>query len=228
MLAESLKMQSNSLFPVCYFASGVSNSTCVDPNQFLRERQLLLRTMSTLDSAQTLIYFSTCSVYDSQLRSTSMYIKHKLALEGLVSRRKSYLIFRLPQVVGLTSNTFTLVNYFKKCMLENKLINIQKYAVRNIIDVYDVSEIANSIVDNPIYHNSIVNIANTFSIGVVALVEMLEKILNVQARCKLLESGSAYTIDTEISDKIALDLKIDFTDDYVRKVLSKYYSEDFS
>ena len=109
LLASAVAKLPDSLVPTCYFASGVSNSACCDLKEFDRERQLLLRSCKDLKSNITLAYFSTCSIYDTPV--DSMYVAHKCEMEHIVAQRGNYIVFRLPQVVGLSNNRATLTNY---------------------------------------------------------------------------------------------------------------------
>ena len=92
---------------VILFASGVSNSkeTCLI--EYEREKDLL---KSSLSSSNRLIYFSTCSVTDPNLKN-SLYVSHKLSLEKLVLAGKNNIVIRLPQVVGISKNPYTLTNF---------------------------------------------------------------------------------------------------------------------
>ena len=54
------------------FASGVSDSTNMDESAFKREEQLL-NEITTLYKEKIIIYFSTCSIYDTQKKVPPMY-----------------------------------------------------------------------------------------------------------------------------------------------------------
>jgi nucleoside-diphosphate-sugar epimerase len=92
---------------VLIFASGVSNSSNIDPKEFIREKTLL---KSFLTERKKIVYFSTCSIEDPSLEN-SPYILHKLEMEELVKGVNDYLIFRLPQLAGKTDNPNTLLNF---------------------------------------------------------------------------------------------------------------------
>ena len=81
---------------VVIFASGVSNSSETRQEAFEREKALLSHWAR---GGHRLVYFSTCSVADpSQIRKP--YVRHKLEMESIVEGTGSYVIFRLPQIVG--------------------------------------------------------------------------------------------------------------------------------
>lgn len=222
LLATAVSKLPDSSLPTCYFASGVSNSSCCNAKEFDREERLLRQISQDLDSNTTLFYFSTCSIYDTQ--ANSMYVAHKLRMENLVAQRGNFTIFRLPQVVGFSRNKFTLTNYIRDCILENKLMHIQKYAVRNIIDVDDVAKLVFAINNSGMHQNAVVNIANPIGTRVVDLVAMLERVLCRQALCEYSDSGSTYLIGTAVVEQFALANRIDFGSHYVENVLLKYYS----
>ncbi len=67
---------------VVFFASGVSNSLETDKSAFLREENLIRKTIKE-NPNKIFIYFSTCSIYDSS-KNGSSYVNHKLKMERLV------------------------------------------------------------------------------------------------------------------------------------------------
>lgn len=88
-----------------FFANGVSNSSCADSDQFLRERELLGRQDKTL-----------CCFYFSSIcadRKTTPYYRHKVEMESEVKRQfKNYNIIRLGNISwGTNPNTF--LNYIR-------------------------------------------------------------------------------------------------------------------
>ena len=127
-------------------------------------------------SVSAFVYFSTCSVYDAKLNA-SMYIRHKSEMEELVTSHPNYLIFRLPQVVGVTQNPYTLVNYLYYKILYGEKFTLMQRAMRNIIDVDDVTAIVKYYIKNSSIRNEIINVANTNFISVKEVVAIFEKLL---------------------------------------------------
>lgn len=209
---------------VCVFASGVSNSTCEDIGDFGREDALLRSVMNGHAKGRSLIYLSTCSVYDLSQRNSSMYIRHKMAMESIVRKHPSFYIFRLPQVVGYTENLNTLTNFLKNAILDEKAIFIHKLATRNIIDVRDVVTIARMIVNSGEHLNQIINIANPQSDSVIDIVKMMERVLGKMAIYELVEAGCSYSIDTTAIEGIVERCSIAFDSSYTSRTLAKYYS----
>ena len=117
---------------VIIFASGVSNSGCVDVEQFKRELNLVSKYKT---SKNLFVYFSTSSIEDPFLKG-SLYIKHKLEIEFYIKANfQRYLIVRLPNVVGKTKNPNTLINFVYNCVQCEDKIEIQLKASRYLIDV---------------------------------------------------------------------------------------------
>lgn len=98
------------------FASGVSNSQECDSAAFIRERVLLEKVLQK--ERKKVVYFSTCSLYDPELKN-SPYVKHKREMEALVRQTSRHTIFRLPQVVGKILNARAESSFFYKYLLAN-------------------------------------------------------------------------------------------------------------
>lgn len=208
----------------CIFASGVSNSTCTEDAEFERERMLLRSVMSGCAQGRTLVYFSTCSVYDVLQNQTSKYIRHKLFMEDVVREHPSFYIFRVPQVVGFTSNPYTLTNYFRDSIFDGRDILIQKFATRNIIDVSDVRKIVIGIINSETFLNQTLNIANSMTHSVIDILRGMEIVLGRKAVYSLVEIGYSYCIDSSIAEDYAKFCDVNFDSGYLLKTLRKYYS----
>jgi nucleoside-diphosphate-sugar epimerase len=205
------------------FASGVSNSNEVDPAAFDRESKML---EVYLGESNKLVYFSTCSVLDPELKN-SKYVSHKLQMESLIEQKsKNYLILRLPQVVGFTKNSNTLTNFIYESMVKDKSINIWKYATRNLIDLDDVVSAVNYILENKFFENSVINLASPFLTSPIEIVKIFEKILNKNSQLNIEEKGGSYLIDISSVSQIYKDLNLVFNDQYLEKILYKYYGKN--
>ncbi|MDW5290750.1 NAD-dependent epimerase/dehydratase family protein [Formosa sp. PL04] len=205
------------------FASGVSNSTTNDVKAFDREKQLLLKTIEQHPD-KTFIYFSTCSVYDLSIIDNA-YVKHKLAMETLVkSKCKDFIIFRVSNVVGHTSNPNTLINFFVYAIKAGHNIKVWEFAQRNIIDVDDVKFIVDSKINSG-FKNCIVNVAVRQSEDVTDILEQVEQFLGrtsvkviVPKGCKLDINITAIKHElTEIESKKGEGLQ------YIYRILETYY-----
>lgn len=209
---------------VTIFASGVSNSSETNIDAFARESDCL--TQAIAKSSGIFVYFSTCSIGDHE-RQNSPYVQHKIGMEKLVAQLPQYFIFRLPQVVGHTSNPHTLTNYIHAQILSGGLFHVWKRAWRNIIDVDDIAAIAEYMIREPhlAYINHAINIASPSSISILELVKTFERLMNKKANYILIERGDHYNIDVERALMVANRLGIEFGADYVEKVIEKYYGK---
>ena len=94
----------------CVYASGVSNSNSSDCYEFKREQDQLVYFLSKYRNLRRFYFISTCSLYDSE-RNASPYVKHKLNMENLVISNTNGVVIRLPQVVGRSTNPYTITNF---------------------------------------------------------------------------------------------------------------------
>jgi nucleoside-diphosphate-sugar epimerase len=221
LIANELKknIESKNKNKVIYIASGVSNSSEVDADKFLREENLI---KSTFNSKSKIIYFSTCSIYDEESLD-SPYVRHKIKMENLIASRGDFFIFRVPQVVGFSINKSTLVNY-----LANKIKNREEFilwscALRNLIDVHDLAQMVNFCVGNNLGFNKISNLSNKNFYTVDEIVKELESIIGIKAQYSVLENNQNFTFCTKFSESISDKLKITFDNFYLKNILNKYY-----
>lgn len=216
MMAQAFSSLANDE-SVMVFASGVSNSKETNPAAFQRELDLL----SSCDKNTKLIYFSTCSVYDTSLQD-SMYVKHKLAVENYISLHfLHYLIFRLPIVVGVTNNQATLFNYFKNSISRGERVKIQESATRYLIDVSDVVSVVN-IINASTGDNNIINIAFNNQESVLGIANAISQVVGVSLCADLIPGGSNYTIPNETLFDFLSESDYIIPDDYNNIVISKY------
>jgi len=208
---------------VLVFASGVSDSKESRAEQFDRERNLLTQTINSHQNKK-FIYFSTCGMYDPDTANTP-YTNHKLHMEELIQRvHSNYLVFRLPQVVGMQGNKNNIINYLYECISENKLITVWDKTIRYIIDVEDVFRIVDYIVTNSIFKNDIINVVSKPS-RVIEIVHIMEDILSKSAVYEIIPKGQFYTIDGTKIASIIREIGIDFSDEYAKKVIHKYFKK---
>ncbi len=205
---------------IVIFASGVSNSNEIDIHNFEREEELLNDTLLKY-SDLLIVYFSSCSLEDMELKNTP-YHKHKLKMETLIQQHSNYLIFRIPQIVGNGGNKNSIVNFLVENIKNNKKFDIWKNAIRNLIDIEDIFLIVDFIIRNKIYKNDIINIASSKNIKIIELVQIIEKILNQKANYNLVDKGYSYSIDISKIESIIDDLNINFNNDYFIKLIKKY------
>ncbi len=204
------------------FASGVSNSKNTNKQNFLRELNLLSDTIKS-NPRKSLVYFSTCSIEDKELKY-SPYILHKIEIEKFIKLHvEKFFIFRISNVAGVSNNPYTLLNYFVFNILGNHAFSIWKNAYRNIIGIDDVYQIVHQILENDLYVNEITNIANPKNYSVPFIVREIEKHLNKKAFYKEVNRGSDYHIDITPIELVINKCNIQFSNDYLAFLLKKYY-----
>lgn len=204
------------------FASGVSDSTHAREDAFERESKLLNEIIEQHQD-KVLVYFSTCSIYDISMKN-SAYVNHKLKMEEMIIlRHSSYLIFRLSNVVGKTNNQHTVVNFFIRNILAKQPFEVWQHASRNIIDIDDMYRACDEILQNKLYTNTILNIANPHNYNVLFIIETIETHFKAKGNQILVPKGSGPIIDTSIVDQIFRKFSINFGPDYFSKLLQKYF-----
>ena len=93
-----------------FFASGVSNSSCIDEKEYEREFSLL----KTVPTDKHIVYFSNLGIYYKQDR----YTQHKRDIEEYIRNNyKSYTIVRI-EVCEWVKTYNTILNVFKRQLAE--------------------------------------------------------------------------------------------------------------
>jgi hypothetical protein len=100
-----------------FFASGVSNSACVDENEYEREFNLL----KTISKDKHIVYFSNLGVYYKKDR----YTDHKIEIEEYIRNNfKYYTIVRI-EVCEWVKTPNTILNVFKHQLSKGIEPNVQ-------------------------------------------------------------------------------------------------------
>ena len=207
---------------IIFFASGVSNSLENKKEEFLREENLIRKTIAE-NPNKVFIYFSTCSIYDSS-KAESQYVLHKLKMEQIITQLCSqYLILRLSNAVGNGGNPNLLMNYLVRSVKNNEIINVHTKATRNLIDVEDIKNITNQLIDKR-YFNKIINIAYPENYTIIEILEIMEKFYQTKLYLNLVKSGSGYGIDTHDVESYFIQHALTNKETYLHKILEKYYS----
>lgn len=203
---------------VVYFASGVSNSSETDKNQFLREENLVRETLNKYPK-QLFIYFSTCSIYDSS-KYNSLYVLHKLHMEELIKENaENYLILRVSNAVGEGGNPNLLMNYLARQIKSNATITIHNNATRNLVDVEDVRDITLQYIASNNW-NKIVNVAYIENFFIPEIIQSFEENLNLKTNIISEDKGEHYSIDVHELD---YDFTIQDKYEYLANLIKKYY-----
>ncbi|HRO85738.1 MAG TPA: NAD-dependent epimerase/dehydratase family protein [Niabella sp.] len=205
------------------FASGVSDSTNTDKNAFDREKRLLIKSMKEHEE-KIFIYFSTCSIYDTVLSKTP-YVLHKLEMERVISAlHKRYHIFRVSNLAGRSPNPHTVLNFFVQHILSGTPFFLWNNASRNIIDADDAFLICNYILQESNSYKRVTNIANTANYDVKVIVREIELFFQKKGNYTFVENFSHPEIDVSAIQSIISMLNIKFDNDYLKKVINKYYA----
>lgn len=182
---------------VIIFASGVSNSSEIAAEAFDRESRLLKQ---HLQQQKLLVYFSTLSVFDQSLKQ-SHYVKHKLAMENLIrSGNGPHIIFRLPIMIGKSSNPNTLINYLANSIDSGTHFKLYGQACRYLMTVSDLNTLLSPLIQDVKFHSQTLNVATSKRLSVLEIVEGLEVVLNRKASFEAVEKGDCY--DGQISENV--------------------------
>lgn len=186
---------SDNLSEFIVFASGVANSSCVDKNEFEREKSMLIKCLDELDNRK-IIYFSSCALSASDY-PLSPYYEHKKKMEELIkSYTDQHYIFRVPQLFGKIKKHPTLLNFLYFAIKEQKEIKVYNGAYRYVIELSDLKKIVLRYIatNNP---GIVLDVANNYRYSVLDIVHVLEKAIGQTAIYKLLNSDDGYFLDLE-------------------------------
>lgn len=221
MMANAFKEFENDN-SVVVFASGVSNSKETEITAYQKELTLL---SSLKDTKATLIYFSSCSIFDNSL-TTSLYVNHKKQIEKFIELNfNHYWIFRLPNVIGKSTNSNTMVNFFCNSIINNHSFELFKNASRYFIDVDDVQATIKKVIELKNLKSGCYNLLFPFPYRVDRLVEILEIFLNKKGKYLVNEKEGEF-YDVQISDELLPFVNFDKQDPekYLNEIIAKYYS----
>lgn len=206
---------------VVFFASGVSNSLETEKSAFLREEDLLRKTLEE-NSDKIFIYFSTCSIYDSS-KNGSPYVNHKLKMEQIVEElADQFLILRVSNAVGKGGNPNLLMNYLVNAFHQEKEITVHTLATRNLIDADDIKNITLKFINENSF-NKIINVAYLENFSTSEILEILEKHFNKTAKTSLVKSGQSYLISIPEAEAYFLQNKLTEKKEYLLRIIKRYY-----
>ncbi|MES2203853.1 MAG: hypothetical protein V4496_01400, partial [Pseudomonadota bacterium] len=81
------------------------------------------------------------------------------------------------------------------------------------------------IINHKIYANQTIHVANKYNIPMLQLIQTAEEVLKKKAHYSLVNKGAAYIpIDTHLTENLLPMLGIDFDEDYIAKIVRKYYA----
>lgn len=215
---ESYQADENMLI----FASGVSNSKTKNLEAYAREITLLEKCIQG-HPGKTLVYFSTCSIYDPDEKN-SLYVQHKLAIEKMIQTTAAhYSIFRVSNVAGRSGNPNTLLNYFFYHIRNGINFDLWTTACRNIIDIDDVFFIASRLLKNKAFSGIPINIASPVNYPVREIVAAIESFLQTKSNYVEVNKGSCFDISLPEIETILKDSPAIFDSNYLPNLLAKYF-----
>lgn len=204
------------------FAGSVNDSAMMDESRIHEEESAVRNALPTHGDA-IFVYFSICSISDQDVTHTP-YVQHKVRMEKFVQESaKKFLIFRLPQVMGLSDAKSSLVNDLVDAISNQKPFELWQNAQKNLIDIDDVHEIVGEVLRREICLNKIINVASTHQTSVLQLVRDIEDFIGFSANYLLASKGTSYALDVSEIKPILSDLRIDFGEAYIRSSLNKYF-----
>ena len=207
---------------IVFFASGVSNSLETEKSAFMREENLLRKTLEE-NPEKIFIYFSTCSIYDSS-KNGSFYVNHKLRMEKIVEElANQFLILRVSNAVGKGGNPNLLMNYLVNAFHQEKEITVHTLATRNLIDADDIKKITLKFINENIL-NRIINVAYLENFSTSEILEILEKYFNKSAKTSLIKSGQSYLISIPEVESYFRENNLTNKEAYLCRILDRYYS----
>jgi len=187
MISKSFKSSNICNKNLCVFASGVPNSLEIDEKEYEKEF-LLLKQVYNNNQEKKFIYFSTSSI---ETGKKSRYISHKIKIENYIeSNFNDFLIVRLPNIIGFSSNRSQLVPYLYQNLIQNKKLYIKKKCFRFLIDVEDLPSIIECLIKSKTT-KKIITINFNNKIEVSEIVEILSKINSIYNK-ELVEVSSDF------------------------------------
>lgn len=199
-----------------FFCSGVSNSLENNPENFNREKILLIDKLASQGDK--------CFVYFSSILASSQsndYYRHKWSIENyIIDNSTKYIIMRLPQVAGLTVNNtifpFFVINIYKK-----NFIKIIKNSKRTIVDVDDVLKGFDLLYNEGVI-NEVINFCPSYSFEPIDLANEISWYLNVDLNYKYIDGGTSQECKpSELVRKLGL---FSSKDTYIMSIVEKYTS----
>jgi len=220
MIANALKKIDKD--DVVFFCSGVSNSNEQNEEEFIREKASLI---AFANSDKKLIYFSSYFVnFENYL--TKRYYQHKSEIEQIIQNSfERFIIYRLPQIVGKSSNPNTLTNFIADKIEKNEILPVYKKAKRNIIDIDDVALIIDYSNQHNLFCNQVVNLISPKSYNIDEIINVFESVMKIKANKKYLTSNEIEfdILLTNEMEKLFIMLQINFDELYLENLINKYY-----
>lgn len=221
LIANSFKRHLKGDENLVVFASGVSNSSENDDQEYEREKKLLEHTISKYETKH-LIYFSTISIFDPSLGNRK-YINFKKQIEIYLSKFNNCTVIRASNIIGKGGNPKTMINYFIQSLKENSKVMLWKNAERNILGVDDLALVTIQLLKKDRTQKCI-NMIYPISFNPCYIFSEIQNYFNLQGKFEMIEAGKKYV--PKIEDnllEVYEELGIEITQDYIKLLLKKYF-----
>ena len=219
LIASSIKDSDDNNY--IFFASGVSNSTTINPLEFDREFKLIKDLLLRYEN-KIFVYFSSCYISNNNSKLTPYYA-HKLKMEDyIINNHFNYLILRLPQVIGKSNNNNTLINNLIYKANINECIKLQKFANRYFIDISDISDIIKKLILLKV-KNEILDIFYPKSYNLLEIIEVLEICSRKKINYILINEGISYSLKENLIYNYRNLITHSFDDNYLYNSIKKHY-----
>ena len=204
-----------------FFASGVSNSKSTDAKDFLREKELLEKTISE-NTGRCFVYFSTTSIDDRSVNS-NFYIKHKEELERYIEQfSPSYLIIRTGNIVGKKGNSNTIFSFLVNNVKSSTPFVLWENSYRNFLDIDDFVRMVDATLNKLQKRNEVVCLVHPNDIKITTLVSVIEEKIGKKGIYTIEKKGNVFFTDKSLSTELFRTLKLS-AKDYEIKLLEKYF-----
>jgi len=207
---------------VIFFASGVANSSCTDKNEFVREENLLKKTLENANTKK-FVYFSSCALSAKNYPLNEYYL-HKKNMENIIiAKSENYYIIRLPQLIGdIFKRHNTLFNFLYHKIINEESFFIYKNAFRYVIEINDVRFLVTQFI-NKMSPRQIINFANPYRYSIFEIVDIFEKILNKKAHYTVIDRNDSYFLNLEAMKAFIKNFSVNtgFSKDYLEETLRK-------
>ena len=205
------------------YAAGISNSQTKSKKQFVKEIKLF-KNFTKKNYKSKIMYISTADV-SNNLKNRTKYVKNKIKIEKIIKKNfNHFIILRIPQLIGKSSNKNTLINFFYNKIKEKKKIIVFKNVKRNILDIDDVIKMIQVIIMNKKVNKKIITLSNKNFIKPIEIIKILEKRLKKNANYILIKTKKQnWKLNFNQNIVYFKNAKINFSKDYLVKAVKKYY-----
>ncbi len=144
-------------------------------------------------------------------------------MESLLERLGgSWLVLRLPLAIGPSHRSTTLAQFLHDRISAGEPFEVWANTIRYPIDVEDARRIAERIIADPGLWNRRIDVALR-GYPVADFVRAMEAVVGKPARCTYVQKGAPYRFECPEMTPLAEDLGLDFGEEYLERVLRKYF-----